>query len=112
MFVRRLSTLATISTLAFLNGCVVAPPRDRVVYAQQPMQRQVPVYDEYGRVENIGYVQVSQRPSGAGAVLGAVIGGVGISSWGVGNIGYVSAVIAVLAALLVPLVAKLAPAGR
>ncbi|MES3012877.1 MAG: glycine zipper 2TM domain-containing protein, partial [Pseudomonadota bacterium] len=26
--------------------------------------------------ENIGYVQVSQRPSGAGAVLGAVIGGV------------------------------------
>lgn len=76
MFVRRLSTLATISTLAFLNGCVVAPPRERVVYGQQPMQRQVPVYAEYGRVENIGYVQVSQRPSGAGAVLGAVIGGV------------------------------------
>jgi outer membrane lipoprotein SlyB len=36
----------------------------------------VPVYAEYGRVENIGYVQISQRPSGAGAVLGAVIGGV------------------------------------
>ena len=76
MFVRRLSTLATVSTLAFLSGCVVAPPRERVVYAPQPVQRQVPVYAEYGRVENVGYVQVSQRPSGAGAVLGAVIGGV------------------------------------
>ena len=49
------------------------------------MQRQVPVYAEYGRVENIGYVQVSQRPSGAGAILGAVIGGVVGNRFGSGG---------------------------
>ncbi len=76
MSISRLSTFAAVSTLAVLTGCVVAPARERVVYAPQPVQRQVPVYAEYGRVENIGYVQVSQRPSGAGAILGAVIGGV------------------------------------
>ncbi len=86
MSIRRMSTLATASTLAFLTaGCVVAPPRERVVYAPQPVQRQVPVYAEYGRVENIGYVQVSQRPSGAGAVLGAVIGGVVGNRFGAGS---------------------------
>lgn len=87
---RHLSTVAVASLLAALTGCVVAPPRDRVVYGQpsygqpsygqpaygQPVPRQVPVYAEYGRVENIGFVQSAQRPSGAGAVLGAVIGGV------------------------------------
>jgi predicted MFS family arabinose efflux permease len=57
-----------------------------------------------------GTINVSA--ANGGIALGAVIGGVGISSWGVGNIGYVSAVIAVLAALVVPLVARLAPGGR
>ena len=76
MSTRRLSTLAALSTLALLTACV-APPRERVVYTQQPVARYgAPVYAEYGRVENIGLIQVSQRPSGAGAVLGAVIGGV------------------------------------
>ena len=76
MSTRRLSTLAALSTLALLTACV-APPRERVVYTQQPVARYgAPVYAEYGRVENIGVIQVSQRPSGAGAVLGAVIGGV------------------------------------
>ena len=86
MSIRRISTLATASALAVLmTGCVVAPPRERVVYAPQPVQRQVPVYAEYGRVENIGYIQVSQRPSGAGAVLGAVIGGVVGNRFGAGT---------------------------
>ena len=77
MSIRRLSTLAAVSSLAVLmTGCVVAPPRERVAYAPQPVQHAVPVYAEYGRVENIGYIQMAQRPSGAGAVLGAVIGGV------------------------------------
>jgi len=77
MNTRRLSTAAALASLALLSACVVAPlPRERVVYAPQPAVRQVPVYAEFGRVENIGYVQISQRPSGAGAVLGAVIGGV------------------------------------
>lgn len=77
MTVRRFSTLAATSTLAVLmTGCVVAPPRERVVYAPQPVQRQVPVYAEYGRVENVGTIQIAARPSGAGAILGAVIGGV------------------------------------
>ena len=86
MSTRRISTLATAATLAVLmTGCVVAPPRERVVYATQPMQRPVPVYAEYGRVENIGYIQVAQRPSGAGAVLGAVIGGVVGNRFGSGS---------------------------
>lgn len=83
--IRRLSTLAAVSTLAVLAGCVVAPPRERVVYAPQPVQRQVPVYAEYGRVENIGTIQIAQRPSGAGAVLGAVIGGVVGNRFGAGT---------------------------
>jgi outer membrane lipoprotein SlyB len=76
MNTRRLSSAAVLASLALLSACVVAPPRERVVYAPQPVVRQVPAYADYGRVENIGYVQVAQRPSGAGAVLGAVIGGV------------------------------------
>jgi len=76
MSIRRVSTLAAVSLLAALAGCVVAPARERVVYAPQPVQRPVPVYAEYGRVENIGTIEVAQRPSGAGAILGAVIGGV------------------------------------
>ena len=90
MSIRRLSSLAAASAIAVLMaGCVVAPPRERVDYASQSVQRQVPrqvpVYAEYGRVENIGYVQVAQRPSGAGAVLGAVIGGVVGNRFGAGG---------------------------
>lgn len=83
MNTRRLSTATVLASLALLSACVVAPPRERVVYA--PPQQAVPVYAEYGRVENIGYVQVSQRPSGAGAVLGAVIGGVIGNRFGEGS---------------------------
>ena len=74
---RRLSIAAALASLALLSACVVAPPREqRVVYAPRPTSRPVPVYAEFGRVENIGYVQTSQRTSGGGAILGAVIGGV------------------------------------
>ena len=76
MPIRRLSTLAAASTLAVLTGCVVAPARERVAYAPQPVQRPVPVYAEYGRVENIGTIEIARRPTGAGVILGAVIGGV------------------------------------
>ena len=85
MFIRRLSTLTAASALAVLTGCVVAPARERVVYAPQPTVRQVPVYAEYGRVENIGTIQVAQRPSGGGAILGAVIGGVVGNRFGGGS---------------------------
>lgn len=55
-----------------------------------------------------GTINVSA--ANGGIALGAVIGGVAISTWGAGNIGYVSAAIAVLAVVAAPLVAKLAPA--
>jgi outer membrane lipoprotein SlyB len=75
MSLRPVSTLLGVIALAALSACAVR--QERVVYQQPvPVARPVPVYAEYGRVENIGYVQISQRPSGAGAVLGAVIGGV------------------------------------
>jgi outer membrane lipoprotein SlyB len=85
MNTRRLMSAAVLASLALLSACVVAPPREPVVYAPQPVVRPVPVMAEYGRVENIGYVQVSQRPSGAGAVLGAVIGGVIGNQFGSGT---------------------------
>ena len=78
MTIRHLSTATALGALALLTACA-APPSyrdDQRGYAPQPSNRQVPVYAEYGRVENIGYVQTSQRTSGAGAVIGAVIGGV------------------------------------
>lgn len=81
MFIRSPTTLLCVTALVIVSGCVVAPAREeRVVYqpvpAPVPVSRPVPVYAEYGRVERVGYIQISQRPSGAGAVLGAVIGGV------------------------------------
>ena len=75
MSLRPVSILLGAIALSVLSACAVR--EERVVYQQPaPVMRPVPVYAEYGRVENIGYIQVSQRPSGAGAVLGAVIGGV------------------------------------
>ena len=64
--------LLAVTTL--LTACAVPVREERAVYAPQPVARPVPVYADYGRVENIGYVQTASRPSGAGAILGAVIG--------------------------------------
>lgn len=55
-----------------------------------------------------GTINVSA--ANGGIALGAVIGGVGISAWGAGNVGYVAAALAAAAVLVVPLVARLAPA--
>ena len=52
-----------------------------------------------------GTINVSA--ANGGIALGAVIGGLSISAWGAGNIGYVSGAIALLAALAAPLVARL-----
>lgn len=57
-----------------------------------------------------GTINVSA--ANGGIALGAVIGGLSISAWGPGNVGYVSGAIAVLAVLAVPLVAKLAPTAE
>jgi DHA1 family inner membrane transport protein len=53
-----------------------------------------------------GTINVSA--ANGGIALGAMLGGLSISAWGPGHVGYVSAAIAVLAALAAPLVAKLA----
>lgn len=73
MLNRPVSTAVAAVMLSLLSACVVAP-RQQVAYAPVPAPR--PVYAEFGRVENIGYVQIAQRPTGAGVVLGAVIGGI------------------------------------
>jgi outer membrane lipoprotein SlyB len=86
MSVRSMSTAFSLTALALLTACVAPPPREeRVVYAPAPAPRPVPVYAEYGRVENIGYVQLASRPSGAGAVLGAVLGAVVGNQFGAGS---------------------------
>jgi len=83
MSLRSLSAVVCIGALA-LSACAVR--EERVVYQQPaPVSRPVPVYAEYGRVERIGYIQVSQRPSGAGAVLGAVLGAVVGNQFGSGS---------------------------
>lgn len=53
-----------------------------------------------------GTINVSA--ANGGIALGAVVGGVSISNWGAGNVGYVSAAIALLAVVAVPLVSRLA----
>ena len=84
MSLRPVPTLLGVIALAALSACAVR--QERVVYQQPvPVVRPAPVYAEYGRVENIGYVQISQRPTGAGAVLGAVIGGVVGNRFGGGS---------------------------
>lgn len=57
-----------------------------------------------------GTINVSA--ANGGIALGAMIGGYSISAWGAGQVGYVSAGIALLAALAVPAVARLAPGSR
>ena len=58
-----------------------------------------------------GTINVSA--ANGGIALGAVVGGLGISQWGAGQVGYLSAAIALLAALAVPLVGRLAgPSAR
>ena len=55
-----------------------------------------------------GTINVSA--ANGGIALGALIGGLSISQWGAGQVGYVSAAIAVLSVLAAPLVGKLGPA--
>ncbi len=52
-----------------------------------------------------GTLNVSAANAGIG--LGAILGGLAIPAWGSGSVGYVAAVVAVLAAAAVPLVARL-----
>lgn len=54
-----------------------------------------------------GTINVSA--ANGGIALGAVIGGLAVANWGAGNVGYVAAGIAVLAALATSLVARLNP---
>ncbi|MCS0706371.1 MFS transporter [Massilia aurea] len=54
-----------------------------------------------------GTINVSA--ANGGIALGAVIGGLAVANWGAGNVGYVAAGIAVLAALATSLVARMNP---
>jgi len=57
-----------------------------------------------------GTINVSA--ANGGIALGAVIGGLAVANWGAGNVGYVAAGIAVLAALATGLVARMTPAAK
>jgi len=57
-----------------------------------------------------GTINVSA--ANGGIALGAVIGGLAVANWGAGNVGYVAAGIAVLAALATSLVARMTPAVK
>jgi DHA1 family inner membrane transport protein len=57
-----------------------------------------------------GTINVSA--ANGGIALGAVIGGLAVANWGAGNVGYVAAGIAVLAALATGLVGRMTPAAK
>lgn len=57
-----------------------------------------------------GTINVSA--ANGGIALGAVIGGLAVANWGAGNVGYVAAGIAVLAALATSLVGRMTPAAK
>ncbi|MEO5698309.1 MAG: glycine zipper 2TM domain-containing protein [Burkholderiaceae bacterium] len=77
MLSRPLSTVLSIAALALVTACSSAPRRDvNATQAPYPASRQTSPYTEYGRVENIGSVQLASRTNAAGAVLGAVVGAV------------------------------------
>jgi len=75
MFVRPISAVLGVATLALSSGCVVAPAREARV-APAPVAAPVPVYAEYGVVRNIEIIATPPRNNAGGAVLGAVIGGI------------------------------------
>ena len=75
MFVRPLSAVLCVATLALSSGCVVAPARE-VRVAPAPVATPVPVYAEFGVVRSIEIIAIASRNNAGGAVLGAVIGGI------------------------------------
>lgn len=85
LFERPLVTFVCVAAITALTACAVPTQRgDNVVYQPTPLSGPIPARAEYGRVENIGYVQTASRPSGAGAVLGAVLGAVVGNQFGAG----------------------------
>ena len=69
-----------------LNGCVAPPPRERVVYHESSDQNYSGRYcHRCGTVRDIDQVELRQRSSGGGAVLGAIIGGVIGNQFGRGS---------------------------
>jgi len=69
-----------------LTGCVAPPPRERVVYHESSEQGYSGRYcQRCGTVRDVDQVELRQRSSGGGAVLGAIIGGVIGNQFGRGS---------------------------
>jgi outer membrane lipoprotein SlyB len=85
LFNKGLIALILAATFA-LNGCVAPPPRERVVYHESSEQGYSGRYcHRCGTVRDVAQVELRQRSSGGGAVLGAIIGGVIGNQFGRGN---------------------------
>ena len=73
MSVRAIIVLMLVALFG-LNACVAPPPRERVVYRESSDQGRH--YCHYcGTVRDVEQVELRQRNTGGGAVLGAIIGG-------------------------------------
>ncbi len=80
---RNISVIALVAVFG-LSACVAPPPRQRVVYHDSSDQGYSSSDQQYsgrschrcGTVRDIDQVEIRQRTSGGGAVLGAIIGGV------------------------------------
>lgn len=70
-----------------LSACVAPPPRQRVVYHESSDDQSYSgrYCHRCGTVRDIDQVEIRQRTSGGGAVLGAIIGGVIGNQFGRGS---------------------------
>lgn len=82
----RFTIVLLLIALFGLNGCVVPPPRERVVYHEgsEPGSSQRYCH-RCGTVRDVYQVELRQRNTGGGALLGAIIGGVLGNTIGKGN---------------------------
>ena len=75
---RPLLSAVAIGTVALFTACSSGPTYNDRVY--ETSSANAPMYGEYGQVTSIEVIPVASPPSGAGAILGAVIGGVQFGS--------------------------------
>lgn len=86
MTTNRLLIVLGLTCLFGISACVAPPPRERVVYRESSAQGPGPHYcRNCGTLRDIEQVEIRQRTSGGGAVIGAIIGGLIGNQFGHGS---------------------------
>lgn len=85
MTAQHLRIIPILACLLALSACVAPPPRERVVYRDSGEQSGPRYCHTCGTVRDIEQVEIRQRNSGGGAILGAIIGGLIGNQFGHGS---------------------------